>query len=557
MSHLIAISVGPVQEFIAAARRTRDLWLGSHLLSEVSRAVAIAVEYNGGKLIFPATTKAENVANVILAELPDGDPKEVARKAREAAQERWLQFAADAWSEASEVIRREIWKEQVDDVIEFYAAWVTRSDNYKKDREKVMRLLAGRKSFRDFQPARGRAGVPKSSLDGQRESVLKDPAREPWSERAKSGLRVREGEQLDVVAMVKRVACGTRPYPSVARIAADPWVRGNQERLQGDVIAACRQIGNQIIRPLNTQDYPQFQPFPFEGTAVYTSRHHELIEETGAASDSLKALQEALKGLEPEPYLAVLVADGDKMGEALSALNSPEHHREFSQRLAEFAGEAKNIVTNCNGVLVYAGGDDVLAFLPVDKYLDCARQLHDKFADLLKSYGDLTLSVGVAIGHFMENLEDLLEYGRQAEKSAKKPDRNGLAVHLHKRGGAPIKIRSSWKDSPDHRLKDFASLINVGKIPSKLPYELQTLARLYESWPKKTGTAIQQDLFRLIARKSSTGSFSVREELSDHLQELNATKLMVLARELLIARQMASALKQASVRQGQTEEVIS
>ncbi|MFZ4795575.1 MAG: type III-B CRISPR-associated protein Cas10/Cmr2 [Blastocatellia bacterium] len=557
MSHLIAIAVGPVQEFIAAARRTRDLWFGSHLLSEVSRAVAIAVEYNGGKLIFPATTKAENVANVILAELPDGDPKEVARKAREAAQERWLQFAADAWSEASEVIRREIWKEQVDDVIEFYAAWVTRSDNYKKDREKVMRLLAGRKSFRDFQPAKGRAGVPKSSLDGQRESVLKDPAREAWPERYRARLRVREGEQLDVVAMVKRVAGGNKPYPSIARIAADPWVRGNRNRL-GDVISACEKLAEEeIIRPLKTTEHPQFSDFPFEGTAVYTSRHHELIEETGAASDSLKALQQALKGLEPEPYLAVLVADGDKMGEALSALNSPEHHREFSQRLAEFAGEAKNIVTNCNGVLVYAGGDDVLAFLPVDKYLDCARQLHDKFADLLKSYGDLTLSVGVAIGHFMENLEDLLEYGRQAEKSAKKPDRNGLAVHLHKRGGAPIKIRSSWKDDPDHRLKHFAGLMKTGIIPSKLPYELRTLARLYESWTASAETVIRQDLFRLIAKKTSDGSVSVREALSNYLGGLDATKLMILARELLIARQMATTLRQIDGPPARTKEVTS
>ena len=36
-----------------------------------------------------------------------------------------------------------------------------------------MRLLAGRKNCRDFLPAKGDAGVPKSSLDGQRESVLK------------------------------------------------------------------------------------------------------------------------------------------------------------------------------------------------------------------------------------------------------------------------------------------------------------------------------------------------------------------------------------------------
>jgi CRISPR-associated protein Cmr2 len=562
MSHLIAIAVGPVQEFIAAARRTRDLWFGSHLLSEVSRAVAISVENNGGKLIFPATTKAENVANVILAELPDGDPKEVARKAREAAQERWLQFAADAWSEASEVIRQDIWNEQVNDVIEFNAAWVTRSDNYKKDREKVMRLLAGRKSFRDFQPANGRAGVPKSSLDGQRESVLKDPAREPWPERYRARLRVREGEQLDVVAMVKRVAGGTKPYPSIARIAADPWVRGNRNRL-GDVISACEKLAEEeIIRPLKTTEHPQFSDFPFEGTAVYTSRHHELIEETGIDKEKVRSLQEALKELrerepEPQPYLAVLVADGDKMGQALSALDSPEKHREFSEKLSGFADEAKKIVTDCNGVLVYAGGDDVLAFLPVDKCLDCARQLHHKFAEQLASNGDLTLSVGIAIGHFMENLEDLLEYGRQAEKSAKKPDRDGLAVHLHKRGGAPIKIRSSWKDSPDHRLKDFASLIKEGIIPSKLPYELQTLARLYESWSDNTGTVIRQDLLRLIAKKTSEGSVSVREALSNYLGGLDATKLMILARELLIARQMATTLRQIDGPPARTKEVTS
>ena len=60
MSHLLAISVGPVQEFIAAARRTRDLWFGSYLLSEISRAVAKAVENQGGRLIFPASSDPES-----------------------------------------------------------------------------------------------------------------------------------------------------------------------------------------------------------------------------------------------------------------------------------------------------------------------------------------------------------------------------------------------------------------------------------------------------------------------------------------------------------------
>ena len=96
-THLLAISVGPVQEFIAAARRTRDLWFGSYLLSEISKAVARAVRDAGGELIFPhpnsdLTPESEsNVANVILAEIPvdKGEPGELATKAKAAAIACW------------------------------------------------------------------------------------------------------------------------------------------------------------------------------------------------------------------------------------------------------------------------------------------------------------------------------------------------------------------------------------------------------------------------------------------------------------------------------------
>ena len=36
--YLIQVAVGPVQGFIATARRSRDLWFGSYLLSELSKA---------------------------------------------------------------------------------------------------------------------------------------------------------------------------------------------------------------------------------------------------------------------------------------------------------------------------------------------------------------------------------------------------------------------------------------------------------------------------------------------------------------------------------------
>lgn len=219
MSHLLAISVGPVQEFIAAARRTRDLWFGSYLLSEISRAVAKCVKVQEDTLIFPALVDAENVANVILAELRSGDPEKVAAAAKGAANDCWKTFAEKARIEAASIIREEVWNDQVDDVIEFYAAWVQATGNYTEDRKMLMSLLAGRKACRDFLPPKGRAGFPKSSLDGQRETVLKSGGRTDWPQ----NLRLSQGEQLDVVGVTKRLGKkqgeNNPAYPSVARVS--------------------------------------------------------------------------------------------------------------------------------------------------------------------------------------------------------------------------------------------------------------------------------------------------------------------------------------------------
>lgn len=558
MSHLLAIAVGPVQEFIAAARRTRDLWFGSYLLSEISRAVAQSVETNGGKLIFPASSAAENVANVILAELPTGDPKEVAAKAKQAAQKRWLEFVDDAWHQAKSVIREEIWNDQKDDVIEFYAAWVLRSADYQADRAKLMRLLAGRKNCRDFLPAKGRAGVPKSSLDGQRESVLKDPARERWPARCRTQLRVREGEQLDVVGLVKRIAEGNRPYPSVSRLACDPWVRGCAGKLPFERLrAVCDELPGSVLHRLDTQSFPAFRDFPYEGTAVYVGRHREWQQEIDEEDRFIiEDIQKALSNLPtPLPYLAVLVADGDSMGATISALVSPEAHRAFSAALDGFANAARQIIQDHHGVLVYAGGDDVLAFLPVDKCLEGARQLHDHFVNLLTNYKSKdgkspTLSVGIAIGHFMENLEDLLDYGRAAEKAAKGvPSKDALAVHLHKRSGAPIKMASRWQSHPDSRLTLYAELLQKEALPSKLPYDLNQLAELYEAprWAEDVRRmAMQKDVLRIIADKQPRAGRRYLSQVRDIVAGLaNAQALQSFCNELLIARLLAEAFDQA------------
>ncbi|MGH8651919.1 MAG: type III-B CRISPR-associated protein Cas10/Cmr2 [Gammaproteobacteria bacterium] len=111
--HLLVISLGPVQDFISAARRTRDLWFGSFLLSEISKAAARAVR-DKGKLIFPNPTNPDkdlkpesafNVVNIIVAELPVGLlPKDIATVAEKAAKECWKGYAAAAKTVADALI---------------------------------------------------------------------------------------------------------------------------------------------------------------------------------------------------------------------------------------------------------------------------------------------------------------------------------------------------------------------------------------------------------------------------------------------------------------------
>lgn len=599
ITHLLAIAIGPVQEFIAAARRTRDLWFGSLLLSEISKATALAVHEEvhgrGGGLIFPAPSdhanpeelqpyprSSLNVANIIVAAVGNADPREVAQAARKAAEGRWLDFLGPSFRNNSCVIDESIWNDQVDDVIEFYAAWMPLSgpDEYKDARAKLMRLLAGRKNCRDFRPAKGRAGVFKSSLDGLRESVLTDP--KTWPPELHRRLRVRKGEHLDVVGLVKRT---WRPpdnedrYPSVSRVAADPWIRGliktRGEQVLVPIRTACRDLDTPMIHELDIDRHPHYKSFPYEGTAVFRTRHHELQEETTPSEDDLNRLSTLTKELcelvriadEPNPYLAVLAADGDRMGEAISKLGSADEHRKFSRQLSKFAAAAQKIVHDHNGVLVYSGGDDVLAFVPVDRCLQCARALHDAFGGLMQDWtartgAQLTLSVGVAIAHFMENLEDLLNYGRAAEKHAKKPHgchshgerRNGLAVHLHKRSGGPVSVRAQWTDRPedglDGHVLELASLLNQQAISGRVAYDLHRIADVYDDWREATvADAVRRDALRVIAAKQPRGESrmdEVRKLISSEVS--SAGTLRRLADRLLIARQIATAIRQAAGR---------
>ncbi|VTS00798.1 type III-B CRISPR-associated protein Cas10/Cmr2 [Tuwongella immobilis] len=607
--YLLTITVGPVQEFISAARRTRDLWFGSMMLSEISAAVAHALLTSKDgtvELIFPNVKKKDsskleyearrnndqalNVANIILAEVTTDDVATLVETAKKAAKDRWKEFANGAWAAASGAIRSDVWDNQIDDVLELFAVWVPHenSENYPADRKYLNRLLAGRKNLRDFAAGKGVEGLLKSSLDGQRETVLFE--REKWPKRLQATLRIKRGEQLDIVGLVKRTAGGTQAYPSVSSVAVNPWVRGRSASECEQLTSLCETlVPTKLIRRTSSSNRSLESALPFEGTAFYTHRHHELIDEYSTTDDDrnqaealLQPLKKALARLpEPQTHVAVLLADGDKMGAAMSLLKSAAEHRKFSADLASFADYAAKIVKAYHGVLIYAGGDDVLAILPVDTCVPCAKALSVAFTRAMQKYDSRTekekaeggaenkvpptLSVGIGIGHFMDNLEDLLDYARKAEKLAKngEPKRNGLAVYEYKRGGAPIEIRSQWSGgeqnswvnwakTPNDRLMKYVGWILDGAIPMKLPYDLRNLVEHYRKWERDKPhlrEAFTKDTVRVIHDKQPrTGNGHLPEIAAFVGSFTTVCHLDQFAKELLVAKLIADGFRDAGVR---------
>ena len=575
MSHnLLAISIGPIQDFIYSARRTRDLWFGSWVLSEISKAAAVKVAQLGGRLIFPPSKPGEDdlIANIILAEIVDCDPQQIATAAEEAARLCWIEQTDKAFRRVSGFVDKTLWDEQKDDVLEFYAAWGPAQvrGSYAQARTEVMRLLAGRKSIRDFKPSAFTGfGIPKSSLDPGRESVL---VREDFDDRLSRTLRMNRGEKLDVVGLTKRLS-RVEFYPSVSRVAADPWLRGIQAwpKHREVLLAACKLIPPDVLMPANWEQYDR--TFPFDGTIIYRNRHQHYEKDLRADRGQLDRVEAALEPLYqlngiPSPYYALLVADGDRMGGIISSLDSPEDHRAFSALLGRFSGQVKRITEECGGCYVFSGGDDVLVFVPVDKAVACATQLREAFdtaiAPVLKSRPKLlkpetrpSLSVGIAIAHFMEPLEDVLHWARAAEKHAKQgfheagkryPDRNGLAIHLHTRGGAPIFYRRQWTESPAARIESFIGGFLSKVLPHRAPFALREMLKHASNWSdsSRLTAALRREAALVIEKKSTLEFAPLAAEIKSAFEIMDdPADLELLINEILIARHIAGVGRQS------------
>jgi CRISPR-associated protein Cmr2 len=567
MTTLILIAVGPVQPFIAAARKIRDLAVGSWLLSELSKAVARSVVAEGCRLIFPAEDAdlAEggdlSVANKILAEVPGtADPQAIGQAAKTAMHTARSKFFADALkrlksetgpAESGEgTLLNDLFLQQRDATGEFYAVWTPVNADYASARKRVEQLLSARKAARIFNaPDWNGTGLRKCSLDGVWETVLPIPGTAGLREALQRNLLLKDGEHLDALALVKRLPPGNRNnwrFEGLASVAVETWLAGAS--------------GRQRWSELNSA-YERALPRVSKDPAYYFPMFMEewLTEnpdaEKSAVRTSSKALMEEFG--QPEPYGCILCGDGDHMGAALDAIADADGHRRFSSELSKFAGDAGDIVVRFNGQLIYSGGDDVLAFLPLHTAAECALALRESFQQTMAAacpdvIAKPTFSVGIAVVHVKTPLDLSLSLARRAESIAKnKHGRDALCWLWNTRGNSEMAVGGKWNAPWRVRMEHAVVLYRARVLSMRTGYQIRAAARLLsgEDQPLQfDGTVpadpVTSEIIRLLRQKQNSGAAQSLPQRLESMLMLDCDPEVspgILADTLVIARRFARA----------------
>ncbi len=238
--------------------------------------------------------------------------------------------------------------------------------------------------------------------------------------------------------------------------------------------------------------------------------------------ENIKSLIQKLKEFyknhgNPSKYYAVLMIDGDSMGEKVSkAFEKTEDIKKFTKELSDFAKEVKEIVEKNKGTLVYSGGDDVLALLPVSTALNCYKQISDKFRLS-------TMSGGLIFSHYKLPLNYVLEELRKAESKAKDSGKKGIYIKY-------IKPSYSSKEAFIKKdfYEDFKKLIEIlknEKFPQTFIYQLEQLLLPY--YPNTQETKIVKTLIEYLINKKNIN----KELKKDFLNLITYSKLFSLNHE--------------------------
>lgn len=642
---MVVFSITPVQPFIAKARKLRDYWSGSVMLSYLSFTGITSVMESLGPdhIVYPflqnqtlvdswlekkfhlgkflkesgnieklisATEGIAAFPNKFIFLCPHDKVRDMAAEIEKSVQDKWIEISSAVKEKIQKITSAgerfsSLWDTQIEDFWKF--SWASSKLAELADKDSLEKLVSGdivekeynllnsfsakfeNKSVRMYtsthslvqsvlaaeknKPSkikRPQQGI-KCPLCGERE-VLNDfgfsgktSAKEysdsvdafwkkiaGWDEKESENKNIRENERLCAVCAVKRFIPIVSKNFAKDSILQNVFKSRNGERFPSTTEMAAKDYILRLSQKIaiKSDEYKN----------IIDLLHNEdnSVEDTTETSSLLKDAEiQGIKYTNKDKYYAVLLMDGDKMGdlingETLSAtwkdilhedltkkiedgsvkkadslkqiLNkrrslNPALHAMISDSLNNFARfGVQPSVKNAKGELIYAGGDDVCAVLPLKNALSCAKKISEAYTLSFAKYTEngaepiekldfnggiekvgyhlgsgaekISISGAVIIAHHKEPLREVIQDAHRVLDSVakEKSGRNAVAVRLKKRSGGDRDFSCKWNDRNifDEQKTVFDSFMNVcvaagkNEMSASLLYKLTELKHAFE-----------------------------------------------------------------------------
>lgn len=561
---LLLFSIGPVQSFINHSRKTRDLYAGSYLLSYLMAEVIKELENNKSiEMLFPISPEqAErgqdlNIPNRLVARVVGYDTsmqRELGAQLEQFVRSKFEAICLSVFKQAG-VSPNEIALSQIREFLE--VSWVFQeSESYAESYIRLVQQMHSVKRLRVFaqtnEPAgrkctlyssynavfvkrRSNRNLPKFAEPGNIVDVTDVPS-------CKSAIK--PGEGLSAIAFVKRM---------LYLLSKDEKEGAGLHGFQSNATSVaymllCHRLGpayEETLAPL--KDEASEALFDLQNNQRLT-----LDEYSNKDIDYAEKLYEKINGIgKISPYYAVVKLDGDSMGSLYQYVANPDIHRNLSHQISEFASEARRIIQQNDGLCIYAGGEDILAFLPLPTLFHTMLALREAFPRCVKAppgYSKpLTFSAGITIAHLMEPLYLVLPRTEQLEDDAKSigEEKNAFALELRKRSGEHLNIRNTWGHAgePFKALHEAVQALAQQQYAKSFVYNLvETLRRLEHAEDQLTESMVHVLMRQAIDRTDSAIAkdelITQMENMYNHFSNSLSTFLRTVEVALFLAREV-------------------
>jgi CRISPR-associated protein Cmr2 len=462
--YLFIFSIGPVQSFIAQARKTQDLYAGSQLLSDLIR-FAIKNQIGKDNIIYPYPDN-DSLTNRLVAKISAENDSHLTKKISQIKENVDTHFFEIAKKHLSVYSNWREAQEQLNDFLDIFWAAVPFDAEYQVCYKKLEQQFAATKNYRPFKQLceQGR----KCNVTGQYNAIY---YRKNFNENQSDAvlkkkkfltdncliinynddktIKYRElqvGEGVCAITMLKR-KYERSAFASTADVAMLNALRQviNKQGIEDDLTCFATLLGESTPYTIGQFWFEENINENYFAMQGKLGGFNEVKRYWLRINDHFKENK-----IKPQKYYAVLTFDADNMGTTIGGL-SEEKQKRLSECLGTFASKTtKFIDDNGYGYTVYAGGDDYLGFLTLPTAFEVLQKLRLKFDEEVGNEFSLKMSAGLAISHYKTPLSETLSWSKRMEHEAKDmQDKNAIGIAAVKHSGEIIKSVLKWQ-TPDN-----------------------------------------------------------------------------------------------------------